>query len=158
MKTMLKKTAILSLLAGATLVFSSFYKVKVPVFNHKWDNYQKVYQFLNKQVCNRFEDGLVLKTVKGKASLFSRCPSGYQPDFAIPTDSVRTDRYVNGKIEYYRGCTPYPVCDFKVCVDKQFVVVKSPGSTVWCSVSDWIVLQNRKTNKKAELLQKPASF
>lgn len=157
MKSMFKKTAIVPLLAAATVLFSSFYSVKVAGSNRKWEEYQKVYSFLNEQVCNRFEDQLLLKGMKGKAGMFSRCPSGYEPNFAMPADSVRTDRYVNGKIAYYRGCSPNPICDFKVCVDKQFIVVRSPGSTVWSSVGDWIALQNRKTNK-TEVLQKPAQF
>jgi len=73
-----------------------------------------------------------------KMSSMSRCPSGYNESFAQKYDSVKADRVVYGKINYYKGCSANYICDFKVCVNTGTAEVKTKEMKEFVSVKAWL--------------------
>lgn len=135
-----------ALLAAACLTFFSAYTPQAHFVKSK-DEYSAVLDFIYDNICIPLENGVKEEPAKNiSVKVFSRCPSGYDPNILSKTDSVTTDRFVNGKIVYYKGCNPYYVCNFKVCVNRNFVMLRS-GSKEYVSVNTWIQRRNAKTEK-----------
>ena len=90
---------------------------------------------------------------KKGADQFSRCPSGYTPEFTTKDDDVKKENFVFGTVELYRGCTPTYVCDFKVCVDKGIALVKSKESKTYITVANWLDQKKKKQEQKEIVLK-----
>jgi len=110
----------------------------------KWEEYYKVQQYVYDNVCKELSTNLKANR-DNPEKYFSRCPSGYNVQFATKRDSVKTNRYVRGHISFYKGCSPNYVCDYLVCVDKGFIVVKSKGSSEYSSLASWIDMKNGRS-------------
>lgn len=111
------------------------------------DEYIKVLEYVEANICTPMRNKLKAGYGSNPKDYFSRCPSGYEPEFVLATDSVTTDRFVTGKILFYKGCVPKDVCRFKVCVDKGFAVVRSKNSKEYMSVSKWIAMRNESAKQ-----------
>lgn len=145
MKTPTKKiTAAFSVLS-CLLLLSSYTlnpaSAPAETSNSSIDEYYEVYSFIEQRICLPMYDSIKVRPGRGSGKEFSRCPSGYEPVFAIKSDSVKTGSFVNGRIVYYRGCNPSYICHFKVCVSKNFVMIKSGGGD-YLSVGAWIKRKN----------------
>jgi hypothetical protein len=112
-----------------------------------WDEYNKVSEFVYENICKPISEELSVNHANNMNSYISRCPSGYNSHMTTKTDSVKPDRFVNGKIVFYKGCSPKYICDFKVCVAKNFIVVKNKEAKEWLSVNEW--LKRKKEAQKA---------
>jgi hypothetical protein len=113
---------------------------------------QEVYNFIRENISIPISEKLKLKEVAPtdeKTKYFSRCPSGYTPRILTKHDSVKTNAFVSGKVFYYKGCEPIYICDFKVCVDKHFIVVRTKGED-YKSVSAWIAEKNKSSKTLAK--------
>ena len=145
MKITIAKIGLLALAAGIALALSSFKKAEITTIKLKaenvvsasesdWDEWQKVSDFVDKAISKevRKHDG----KKASKTAIFSRCPSGYEPNFT--SDSVKVDRYVYGKLNNYIGCRANYVCNFKVNVTKKIALVKGKDETEYIAVKDWI--------------------
>lgn len=102
-----------------------------------WEEYDKVSTYVYDKICTPISTA---KGKKVKMESFSRCPSGYEPAIAGSSDSVKTNKFVYGKINLYKGCSPKHVCDFKVNVDKGIAQVKSKGTSQYMTVKEWLAL------------------
>lgn len=151
MKTNNLKAAFILVILISGLLSSSFTNSKVKEtsnsLNNNWEEYNKVREYISENICAHLSNNLNVSHGKSAIKYFGRCPSGYEPEITIAMDSVRTNRFVNGTIVFYKGCTPNYVCHFKVLVDKGFAVVRSKGSKEYMSVTEWIKLKNE--NSKA---------
>jgi hypothetical protein len=142
MKTTLTKIALLGIAGAIAFALSSFKnevsttKVnKKSVVEDEYAEWNKVRAFVDLNITTAIKQ----KTnVKIKSNSFSRCPSGYQPDFLADYEDVKTDREVLGSLELYRGCAPEHICDFKVCVNKKIALVKSKDSNEYITVKEWL--------------------
>ena len=138
------------------LLFSSFTSTKTETsaltLKTDWEEYDKVNTFAWDHVCKPISEGLKRGASKNKADYFSRCPSGYTPEMTSKTDSVKTDKFVNGKVVFYKGCNPTYICDYKICVAKNFAMVRSKGTKDYMSVADW--LKSKKESSKTLLVKK----
>lgn len=110
--------------------------------------YYQVQEFVMQNICEVLEKDLNRGNGSISSNHFSRCPSGYSPNITTKKDSVTPDRYVNGRIVLYRGCSSEYVCDFKVCKSNNFIMVRSKGSS-YMSLRAWIDRQNSKPAKVA---------
>lgn len=110
---------------------------------------EKVYAFVYEQVCEVLAKSITAPN-GSRVQHFSRCPSGYYPQINGPGTVVSTDGYVNGKIVFYRGCKPLYVCDFKVCVDRQYVVLRTRGDKNYLGVSAWVAAHKQKEEAVAK--------
>lgn len=146
MKTNFLKIGIIIVGSVAAMMLTSFTNetekntsLKISTVNDE----NEVYEFVWEHICNPMNEQI---KEKGNASIknFSRCPSGYNDVITTKQDSIKPERFVNGKIEYYRGCSPSYVCDFKVCVTKNFAMLKPKGSTEYISVNEFIKRVNAK--------------
>lgn len=151
MKTNNLKTAFILVILISGLLSSSFTNSKVKEstysLNNNWEEYNKVREFISENICTHLSNNLNVSHANNVIKYFGRCPSGYVPEIQVAVDSVRTNRFVNGTIVFYKGCTPNYVCHFKVFVEKGFAVVRSKGSKQYMSVNEWIKLKNE--NSKA---------
>lgn len=150
MKTKMKKISLGLVVLMAGVVFSSFIGKKskknvVPEINES-EKYESVSAFVFKRVCDPIRAANPKN--RGNVKSFSRCPSGYFPSMAEDVDDKKTDAFVYGTVELYKGCSPQYVCDFKVCVNKNYAMVKSKGSKEYTTVSEWISEQKRQQQKK----------
>jgi hypothetical protein len=107
------------------------------------EEYAEVFNYVTEYICKPIRSQLKANYSNNPKDYFSRCPSGYQSRIVTARDSVTTNRYVSGKILFYRGCAPREVCVFKVCVDSGFAVVRSKGGE-YMSVEKWIALRNQE--------------
>ena len=143
MKTTLMKIGLLAIAVGISAALCSFGtdtgrpELKTAVAMDDWTEWNKVNKYVREKVCKT-----VAEHEKGKSSLqmknFSRCPSGYQPTLAGKHEDIRTDVYVTGTVEYYRGCSPKYVCDFKVCVNKDEAFLKAKDEKDFVAVNEWL--------------------
>lgn len=151
MKTNTLKTVCILVILISGLLASSFTNNKVKEtthsLNNNWEEYNKVREYVSENICTPLSEHLNINHSKSAIKYFGRCPSGYEPEIQMVVDSVRTNRFVNGSIVFYKGCTPNYVCHFKVFVTKGFAVVRSKGSKEYMSVNEWIKLKNE--NSKA---------
>lgn len=113
--------------------------------NAEADEWSKVYTFVNDKICTAIEQSDEQNGKHVKLNYFSRCPSGYESVLATQGDAVKTGSFVYGKIEFYRGCSPKYICNFKVCVDKDIALVKTKDMKEYIAVKDW--LQRKNTSK-----------
>ena len=141
MKTTLTKIALLGIAGAIAFALCSFktnisttdVNVTKKFVEDEYAEYHKVYAFVEQNITTAIKQKTQIKT-----SHFSRCPSGYQPDFLADYKDVKTDKEVLGSIELYRGCSPKHVCDFKVCVAKKIALVKSKDSEEYITVKEWL--------------------
>lgn len=68
----------------------------------------------------------------------TRCFGDYFPDMNCKSDLIRSNRVVEGTIVLNNGCYRSYVCDFKVCADKGYAMVRSKGSKEYVSVQEWL--------------------
>jgi hypothetical protein len=154
MKTSSVKTLAFLTISAGWFVTSSFSGIKnntenLSVFGN-WEEYSKVQSFAYENICKPFSDNLKGSRNSDPAKMFSRCPSGYMPQITTVEDSVKTDRFVNGRIFFHKGCEPKEICYFKICVAKKFAMVRSKESTEYMSVNDWIKLKSGKSERIAK--------
>ncbi len=142
MKTMLTKIALLGIAGAIAFALCSFTNnVSTTTFNTKtvgedeWAEWNKVRAFVDLNITTAIKQR---SNTKIKTNSFSRCPSGYQPEFIADYKDVKTDKEVFGSLELYRGCAPEHICDFKVCVNKKIALVKSKGDQEYVSVKEWL--------------------
>lgn len=143
----MKTSPLKKLLAATTLAFTcqlSTAQSKASVETN-WEEYQKVQDFIEENVCDVFTAKVKLTGIKS-THYFSRCPSGYNSQMLSKENTVRPENYVDGKIVFYQGCNANYVCHFKVCVAKNYIVLRSPG-TNYMTVSDWVASRKQKTEK-----------
>ena len=144
MKTRIKKLSLGALILITGVVFSSF------IGNNKEsngeNNWGAVYNYVSENICKPIR----IASPKSKKSTdqFSRCPSGYTPEFVTEDDDVKKENFVYGTVAFYRGCNPTYVCDFKVCVDKGIALVKSKGSEKYTTVDNWLAQKKKKQEQK----------
>ncbi len=150
MKTRSIKTGLILIAIASVFALSSFTgatpKPEPEKIKTDWKEYHEVQQYVEENICEPIRKNYVLKHGKSSLHSFSRCPSGYHSEMITATDSVKTDRFVNGEIVFYKGCESSYICDFKVCVEKGFAVVRSKGSKNYISVNEW--LQRREQYAK----------
>ncbi len=147
MKSKLKKIGLLCAAIMVGIALNSFTILKKKTTTEKnqkvvskfndWEEYNKVNEYVRKKIC------AVIKQSKtgsndNKMDYMSRCPSGYQPAISDKTDSVKVDKMVYGKINYYKGCGRNYICDFKVCVSKGIAEVKTKDMKEYVSVKEWL--------------------
>lgn len=158
MKTKMKRAGLGLAVLMTVVVFSSFVnkiqqvKRSEPTGDpetEKWEQYRKVSKFVMKKICNP----IAASSGRGySAKEFSRCPSGYQPEFT--TDDVKSADIAYGTVQLYSGCTPKYVCDFKVCVDKEYAMVKSKNSKEYITVEEWLLEQKKQQPQKKDVVKK----
>lgn len=142
MKTTINKTGFIAAIFSMGFLLSSFTpNKKTTSVKDNWEEYSKVQEYAYKHICVPISKGLI-SDKKTTVKYFSRCPSGYQTEMGIEVDSIATNKFVNGEVVFYKGCEPEYVCDFKVCVDRNFAMVRSKGSKEYMSVSAWIQKKN----------------
>lgn len=110
-----------------------------------WDAYQKVQDFVEENVCNVLSAKVKMAGTRN-TNYFSRCPSGYNSQMITRDTSVRPENFVDGKIVFYHGCQAKYVCHFKVCVSKNYIVLRNPG-TNYMTVSDWVAARSQQSEK-----------
>ncbi len=132
-------TTIIGIIAFTLCSFSN--SVNKTSLVRSGNDYGEVYEFIYEHVCKPISERPAKK--ENAVKYFGRCPSGYDANISTKTDSVKVDRYVNGSIVKYVGCSPKYICDFKVCVAKGFAVVRDKGSKDYISVSEWIAKHDK---------------
>lgn len=141
MKSHHLKTAVTAL--ACLLLFSAHRPHHTSRSGSGSEDYYEVYSYVREHICQPI--GKELKGMQSEpAKQFSRCPSGYEPQFVAKTDSIKTDRIVSGKILLHRGCHGQYICHFKVCVSTGFAVVRSEDSKEYMSVEKWLAMKNEK--------------
>jgi hypothetical protein len=115
-----------------------------------WEEYNKVNEYVRKNICNVIRESDKVANVKEKGSYMSRCPSGYQSNITDHSDSVTVDKIVYGKINYYKGCGRNYICDFKACVSKGIALVKTKDMKEYVPVKEWL---SSKETKPATMLK-----
>lgn len=144
MKTAIAKIGLLALATGIAIALSSFRKAettKAPAIaasassdNDSWEEWQKVSSFVYANISKEMQKHDTHKP--SKTSMFSRCPSGYQPNYT--SDSVKVDRFVYGKLNNYTGCHATYVCSFKVNVNQKVALIKGKDEEEYMAVKDWV--------------------
>lgn len=133
------KTTLLSL--TCLLLFSAYRPHKSSPSRSGSEDYHDVYAYVREHICQPIGAGL--KGVKSDpVNHFSRCPSGYEPQFVTKAVTIKTDQIVSGKILLHRGCNSKYICHFKVCVSTGFAVVRSADSQEYMSVQKWLTMKN----------------
>ena len=110
------------------------------------NEWSQVYNFIDEKICTALAENDQENGKKVKMNYFSRCPSGYQSVIASKDEAVKCGNYVYGRINFYSGCSPKYICNFKVNVDKGLAMVKTKEMTNYVPISDWL---NKKTLTKA---------
>ena len=150
MKTTMTKIALLGIAGAIAFALCSFTnEMSTTTVNTKtvvedeWAEWNKVRAFVDLNITTAIKQKTNSKI---KANHFSRCPSGYQPEFVADSKDVKTDREVFGTLELYKGCAPEHVCDFKVCVAKKIALVKSKDADEYVTVKEWLAKKESKNN------------
>jgi hypothetical protein len=139
MKNTIVKIGLLALAVVIAIAMCSFTtensstKVSNAVLND-WEEWEKVNDFVNSTITVPVQKKDNHKP--SKAAMFSRCPSGYEPNYS--SDSVKVDRFVYGKLNNYVGCSPKYICHFKVNVNKKIALVRGKDETEYIAVKDWL--------------------
>lgn len=144
MKTTLTKIVLLGIAGAIAFALCSFkanvsttdVNVSTNAAEDEWAEYYKVQDFVQANITKPISEKNT--SPKSKMSAFSRCPSGYQPEFMADYKEVKTDKEVTGKLELYRGCSPKHICDFKVNVAKKIALVRSNDSEEYVTVNEWL--------------------
>ncbi len=102
------------------------------------EEWSAVYEYVEQQVITKIskKEAEMNKGKKVKTMMYSRCPSGMEPEFV--SDSLKTDRYVYGKVQNWVGCQAIYYCNFKVNVTKHIALVRGRGEKVFIPVKDWL--------------------
>lgn len=72
----------------------------------------------------------------GSKKNFSRCPSGYQP--YVGTQATTKAEYSYGVMEFYEGCDPTEVCNFRVRLSDKSVHILQSDSVNYVAVDLWL--------------------
>lgn len=139
MKTTIVKIGLLAIAVVIAIAMSSFTsgnsnKPLATVALSDWEEWEQVNEFVTKSITKEVQKRDNYKP--SKSSMFSRCPSGYEPNYS--SDSVKVDRYVYGKLNNYVGCSPKYICHFKVNVNKKIALVKGKDEKDYVAVKDWL--------------------
>lgn len=158
MKTTITKIALLGIAGAIAFVLCSFKSDMPPtkpspatVLEDEWAEWTKVHEFVDEKICNVIVENEKSKGHKVNMQSFSRCPSGYESNIATKHEAVKTDKYVYGKINFYKGCSPKYICDFKVCVAKGTALVKTKEMPEYIPVAEW--LEKKDVSSKGTLVK-----
>ncbi len=153
MKTTLTKIALLGIAGVIAFALCSFKnKINTTTVNTKavledeWAEWSKVQAFVDEKICNAIIENEKSKGRNINIQSFSRCPSGYEPNIITKHEAVKTDKFVFGKINFYKGCSPKYICDFKVCVDKGTALVKTKEMEEYIPVNEWLSKKDSKSS------------
>ena len=144
MKTTITKIGLLGIAGAIAFALCSFKttmpptKTAVPTEEDEWAEWTKVHDFVDEKICNVIIENEKSKGHNVHVQSFSRCPSGYESNIATKQENVKVDKFVFGKINFYKGCSPKYICDFKVCVAKGTALVKTKEMTEYIPVADWL--------------------
>jgi hypothetical protein len=121
-------------------IFSSFTirKTDIPENIGGTSESDKVVVYTNQIVCTPIRRSFEKEF---NQKIFSRCWSGYAPQFTS-AQPLKTDDFVYGAIIYTAGCSsPEYICYFKICVDKGYAAVRSKGSDEYVSIDEWLKIK-----------------
>ncbi|HWY11067.1 MAG TPA: hypothetical protein VN026_07070 [Bacteroidia bacterium] len=151
MKTTIAKIGLLGIAGAIAFALCSFKTTMPPIKTavsttdeDEWAEWTKVHDFVDEKICNVIIENEKSKGHDIQIHNFSRCPSGYESNIASKQEDVKVDKFVFGKINFYKGCSPKYICDFKVCVAKGTALVKTKDMNEYVPVAEWLGKKDTK--------------